>query len=388
MLKESIDMNIFRFYPLVLIFCLASTFSISESIAQIREIPKSSEGDERQGALWENVPQPFQEYPFPDFQIPKRLSDWTENQRSAIRDIVIQSLGKIPPRPDKLNLKIVRREERDGYVLERFEFDNEVDGWVPGYLMIPTITTKSAPAIMALHGHGSSKESVTIDDSSSQKVGELLVKKGYVVAAIDNYFNGERIGRGPASVLDDKQGQEYSFFKLHLWFGRTLWGMMLRDEQILLDYLETRPEIDKNRIGATGMSMGCTRSWWLAAIDDRVKAIVGVACFTRYTDLIAHGNLRMHGIYYFVPGLLEHFDTEAIYSLVAPRPMLMLSGDQDGGAPVSGIEILERKLGEMYRLYNVPQQFRSVIYANTGHEYLPEMKDEMLKWFETYLPVE
>src|SRR5262249_55370415 len=62
----------------------------------------------------------------------------------------------------------------------------------------------------------------------------------------------------------------------------------------LIDYLETRPEVDKKRIAATGMSMGCTRSWWLAAIDDRVQAIVGVACFTRYTELLAHGNLRMH----------------------------------------------------------------------------------------------
>jgi len=59
----------------------------------------------------------------------------------------------------------------------------------------------------------------------------------------------------------------------------------------------------------------------------RVQAIVGVACFTRYTELLAH--VSSHGIYYFVPGLLKHFDTEAIYAIVAPRPMLMLSGDQD-----------------------------------------------------------
>ena len=79
--------------------------------------------------------------------------------------------------------------------------------------------------------------------------------------------------------------------------------------------------------------MGSTRSWWLAAIDDRIRAVVGVACFTRYEDIIATRNLSAHGIYYFVPGMLAHFDTEAVYSLVAPRPMLQLSGDQDAGAP-------------------------------------------------------
>jgi hypothetical protein len=131
--------------------------------------------------------------------------------------------------------------------------------------------------------------------------------------------------------------------------------------------------------------MGCTRAWWLAAIDDRVHVIVGVDCFTRYTELLAHAS--SHGIYYFVPGILKHFDTEAIYALVAPRPMLMLSGDQDMNAPPDGIEVLEKKVGSVYQLYGRPEHFRSVLYLNTGHEYLPEMRTAMVEWFERNLPV-
>jgi hypothetical protein len=82
---------------------------------------------------------------------------------------------------------------------------------------------------------------------------------------------------------------------------------------------------------------------------------------------------------------LKHFDVEAIYSLVAPRAMLMLSGDENGGAPTSGIITLENILGKMYRLYDAPENFRSVLYSSTGHEYLPEMKEEMVRWFETHL---
>ncbi len=215
----------------------------------------------------------------------------------------------------------------------------------------------------------------------------MLARRGYVVAAIDAYFCGERFGKGPAGKRDRGVGQEESLFKLNLWLGRTLWGIMLRDEQCLLDYLRTRPEVRREQIGATGMSMGCTRSWWLAAIDDRVQCIVGVACFTRYTELIAHGNLRAHGIYYFVPDILQHFDTEAIYSLVAPRPMLMLSGDQDAGAPTDGVLSLEQKLGQVYRMYGQPDRFQSVVYRHTGHEYLPEMQSAMAEWFGQYLPV-
>jgi dienelactone hydrolase len=363
-------------------------FLTREAQTQIREVPEASKGGRKDGELWEKVPDPIRNYPFPKFSIPKTIEEWKGNRREGIRQIVLECLGKIPPRPRNLQVRVTRREDRGEYVLERFEFDNDVDGIVPGYLMIPKNRKKPAPTVVALHGHGSSKESVTIDDKNPQKVGEILVKRGYVVAAIDSYFCGERVGTGPATDLDDQRGEEHSYFKLHLWFGRTLWGMMLRDEQILLDYLATRPEVDESRIAATGMSMGCTRSWWLAAIDERVKAIVGIACFTRYTELIAHGNLRMHGIYYFVPGILEHFDVEAIYSLVAPRPMLMLSGDEDGGAPTSGIIALEDILGKMYGLYDAPENFRSVLYSNTGHEYLPEMKEEMVSWFEKHLPVQ
>ena len=123
------------------------------------------------------------------------------------------------------------------------------------------------------------------------------------------------------------------------------------------------------------------------AIDDRIKAIVGVVCFTRYTELIQHGYMRYHGIYYFVPGMLQHFDTEAIHALVAPRPHLELSGDQDPGTPLDGVETLENKVGQMYRLYGKPDNFRSVVWAKTGHEYLPEMRDRMIAWFEKHLPV-
>ena len=56
--------------------------------------------------------------------------------------------------------------------------------------------------------------------------------------------------------------QRDSLFKLNLWAGRTLWGMMPRDDQIALDYLASRPEVDPERIGATGMSMGSTGACW------------------------------------------------------------------------------------------------------------------------------
>jgi dienelactone hydrolase len=371
----------------IALLLLALTVRVGPATAQDRVKPQSARGGEPQGKPWAEVPETFRNLKLPDWPVPIDLERWQKADGPETRDVLIRLLGAMPPRPDPARVEVGSREEHDGYTLERFQFHNGVDAVVPGILLVPKGLKRPAPAVIGLHGHGSSKESVCTDQQHGQYVGPALARRGYVVAAIDAYFNGERVGKGPAGQLDNAGAQEASLFKLYLWLGRTLWGMMLRDEQCLIDYLQSRPEVDQDLIGATGMSMGCTRAWWLAALDERVKAIVGVACFTRYTELIAHGNLRKHGIYYFVPGVLEHFDTEAIYALVAPRPMLMLSGDQDGGAPTDGIAVLERKVGAVYRLFGKPGCFRSVVYEKTGHEYLPEMKAEMLAWFEKHLPV-
>src|SRR6516164_338886 len=374
--------------PRVLLVGLACIFSGQSFLtAQERVTPREAKGGQKQGQPWAEVPESFRNLKVPAWPVPSDLKTWQSEGRKKVRQTLRECLGEMPTRPDPSKVRIVSREDKGDYTLERIDFHNGVDMVVPGILLVPKDRSSPRPAIIALHGHGSSKESVCTDPKNSQLVGPLLAKKGYVVAAIDAAFNGERVGKGPAGRLDDKAGQEASLFKLYLWQGRTLWGMMLRDEQCLLDYLQTRPEVDKDRIGATGMSMGCTRSWWLAAIDDGIKAIVGVACFTRYTELIAHSNLRAHGIYYFVPGVLAHFDTEAIHALIAPRPHLELSGDEDGGAPADGVMTLEKKLGAVYRLYGKEDNFRSVLYKDTGHEYLPEMKVEMTDWFERHLPV-
>jgi len=356
--------------------------------AQVRVTPKESKGGptyDRYAEPWVGIPETFRDLKTPAWPVPTDLRRWQEAGRAEVRATLLRCLGEMPARPPAAGVKVLSVEDRGDFTLERFEFHNGVDMVVPGILAIPKQHKGRVPVVIGMHGHSGSKNEFLPNPEREHSPGWMLVRNGYVVAAIDGYFNGERVGKGPRGERDKGGDQEMSLFKLHLWQGRTLWGMMLRDEQCLLDYLATRPEVDMSRVGATGMSMGCTRAWWLAAIDDRVHAIVGVACFTRYTELLAHRS--SHGIYYFVPGLLKHFDSEAIYSLVAPRPMLMLSGDQDYNAPPDGIEILEKKIGAVYRLYGKPEAFRSVLYKNTGHEYLPEMRGEMIEWFKRFLPV-
>jgi hypothetical protein len=133
------------------------------------------------------------------------------------------------------------------------------------------------------------------------------------------------------------------------------------------------------------MSMGATRSWWLMALDERIRTGVAVACLTRYQNLIEHEALKAHGIYYFVPKLLNHFDTEAVVALIAPRPVLFMNGDQDSGSPVDGIRAIEKPVRAVYGLYGQEGAFQSVLYAGQGHVYTPEMWAKTQEWLKERL---
>jgi dienelactone hydrolase len=287
---------------------------------------------------------------------------------------------------------VQERQSRDGHELERFTFDNGVGGTVYGYVLIPSGHKGRGPAILYHHYHGGKykqgKEEVISKAFSKLDfaTGEALVRQGYVVLCIDAYAFGERRFQGPAGKREEGGRTETSLFKMFLWEGRTLWGMMVRDDLLALNYLVSRPEVDAKRIAAMGMSMGSTRTWWAAALDERIKVAVSVACLTRYQNLIAHGQVRQHGIYYCVPNMLkEKIDTESVIGLIAPRPHLTLTGDKDGGSPADGVRIINGFEEDLYKLYGKAENFRGLLYEGVGHEYTPEMWEETLKWLRKHL---
>jgi dienelactone hydrolase len=322
------------------------------------------------------------------FAAPKDLKEW-KKERATVRRTLWRLLGDLPERPANLNVRTLWKKQREGFALEKFEFDNGAGATVPGYLCIPDEVKSPAPAILYCHYHGgeyeNGKEEIFKTWPAGTPPAVELTRRGYVVLAIDAYCFGERRGKGPAGEKETGGVEELTMSKLNLWYGRTLWGMMVRDDLLALDYLCSRPEVDKERIAVTGMSMGSTRSWWLAALDERITVAVCVACLTRYQDLIAAGGLRCHGIYYFVPGVLKHFDTEAVVSLIAPRPLLTLTGDKDDGSPASGVRTINSFVAEVYRLYGKEERFRGTVYPGIGHDYTAEMWQETLSWLDRWL---
>jgi dienelactone hydrolase len=324
----------------------------------------------------------------PALAVPASKEAW-EIERGRIRAQLGTLLGKLPPRPKTPRVEMLSREDRGAFVVEKFQFDNDAGAVVRGFILLPKGAKGKAPAILYCHWHGGEyeigKEELFQSKHTPEAPGPALANRGFVVLGIDAYCFGERNGQGPGGPAELGKEGEFTASKFNLWVGRTLWGMMLRDDLMALDYLASRPEVDAERIGVTGMSMGATRSWWLMALDDRIKTGVAIACLTRYQNLIQHEALKAHGIYYFVPNLLNHFDTEAVVALLAPRAALFMNGDQDTGSPADGIHAIESFVRPVYQLYGKESEFQSTVYPGQGHIYTPEMWARTLAWMDEKL---
>jgi dienelactone hydrolase len=328
----------------------------------------------------------------PEMAVPPTLDAW-KTKRAEIRAKLNELLGEMPPRPPVSAFQIVQSEDKGTYRHEIVQFDNGAGEIVRGHVFLPKSASaqNKAPAILYCHWHGGQydigKDELLGTNATPVATGPALAEAGFVVLGIDAPCFGERNGRGPDGPQQKGSAGEMSASKFHLWGGRTLWGMMLRDDLSALDYLSSRAEVDAARIGVTGISMGSTRAWWIMALDERPRAAVCVGCMTRYEELIRAGMLKAHGIYYYVPGMLRHFDTEAVIALGAPRAMLFMTGDQDGGSPVEGVRHLGQIVQKVYSLHGAEAagHFENAIYPGVGHVYLPEMWEKTLAWMKKHL---
>lgn len=324
----------------------------------------------------------------PRFSVPETPEAWNA-RRLEVRAQLWRLLGRLPPRPAKPLVVTLSREDRGDFTVEKFQFDNGAGAIVPGYILVPKGGKGRLPGILYCHWHAGEydlgKAELFEAKHTPEAPGPAFARRGFVVVAVDASGFGERNGTGPDGPSERDSRAEETASKFNLWVGRTFWGMLLRDDLMALDYLAARPEVDPGRIGATGMSMGATRTWWLMALDERIRAGAAVACLTRYQNLIERGSIHEHHIGYFVPGMLAHFDTEAVVSLIAPRPVLFQTGDRDGGSPVDGIHAIEDAVRPAYRLYGSEGAFQSIVYPGLAHVYTPEMWARTLGWMDAHL---
>jgi pimeloyl-ACP methyl ester carboxylesterase len=297
----------------------------------------------------------------------------------ARREELRRLLGDLPTLtapPKAIKLSTV---EREHYLLETLLLDLNGLEEVPAYLARPRNLKEPVPIVLYNHAHGNNYELgkneliMGRDALCDPPYAEALAGLGFATLCIDHWGFGERRGRTESEI-----------FKLMLWQGQVMWGMMVFDSLRALDYLGTLDDIDMSRVATLGMSMGSTMAWWIAALDDRVRVCVDLCCLTDFQALIDTGNLDGHGLYYYVPGLLRHFTTAQINALIAPRPHLSLAGIFDRLTPPAGLDRIDSHVRQVYAEHGVADAWQPRRYS-VGHMETTAMRAEVLTFLHNRL---
>lgn len=291
-------------------------------------------------------------------------------------------LGDLPQGVEPRRIEIIKTEKHEGFTLERLMLNLNGIEPVPALLLIPDKRQPKAPGLLYIHAHGGTyelgSEELLEGRDILQPYAPLCAEKGIVTLAIDSWcFAGRR-------HTDDGEQEETDAFKRMLWQGQLLWGMMLFDELQAVTYLRSRVEVDPERIGTFGLSMGSLKSWWLAALDPRVSFCADLCCLTDYAELIKSNTLKGYGIYSHVPNLLKRFQSAEINELIVPRPHLSLNGRRDSLAPVVGVERIRNYLLPRYEKYGRKEDCLVELF-DCGHEETPAMRAIVSEWFDKYL---
>ena len=274
--------------------------------------------------------------------------------KRAAREKVFDCMFTPPPAPaNGFEAKVLYEEQRDGYKARKLEIRLSRYYTVPAYLLIPD-GKGPFPAVNVLHDHGAHlfigkekvirplacEDSVVINDAEAwvsnyegQYFGDYLARHGFVVFATDAPMWGER---------GQKEGPRRDKYDMiagnMMMYGIDLSAYMTYDDIRATDFLASLPEVDPQRIGCTGWSMGAYRTWMLSALSDRIKAGAAV-CWMVTTDeqLTFHYKRTENGGFAnCLPGLRRWLDYPHIASIACPKPMLFINGSQDKLFPVAG----------------------------------------------------
>lgn len=294
-----------------------------------------------------------------------------------------------PPRPP---LDVQTHEEvvvDQAYTRYLVSYNVEADERAHAYLAVPLGLEAPAPGIVALHGtfpQGKSRTAGLVDNPEKAYL-DHLARRGYVVIAPDHFVAGHRIP--PEGPYDTSR-----FYEKHPEW--TAVGKFTFEHSIAVDLLASRPEVDPNRIGAMGHSLGGHGTLFLAAYDERIRA---AACncgasFFRHNSRVEHW-ARDHWYVYFkhirpalMQGKLPPIDFHEIAALIAPRALLDVFALNDGDGLTQRQRVLmDVKLMDLYELLGAAEQFAFFVHGR-GHSVPHESRELIYGWFDVHLKPE
>ena len=289
------------------------------------------------------------------------------------------------------------------YRAEQFSFASEAGERVPGVFFTSARATGRRPAVIFLHGTGSRKEEFLA-------LMRTFADRGFATAAIDARHHGARIlpafGPGNAQYFAAML-ETYRTGKGRPYLYDTVWDAMR-----LVDYLQTRADVDPARIGVMGVSKGGTEAYLAAAVDPRIAAavpIIGVQGFRWALDNdqwqprvgtfsppidraardegIAKVDAAFVRRFYdrVSPGIYGDYDAGSMLALIAPRPVLVINGDSDPRTPLAGVEEAVASAQRTYIKMGAEAKLGLYLQPNAGHVVTPVAELVMADWFVKWL---
>ncbi len=299
-------------------------------------------------------------------QLPQRRAELAE----------MLGLAPMPPRTD-LRAVVTKRFEHDTFTVENLHFQSRPGLYVTANLYVPKNLTKPAPAVLYVSGHG---PVVTNGISYGNKVsyqhhGAWFARNGYVCLILDTVQLGEI------------SGVHHGTYREGMWWwnsrGYTPAGVECWNSMRALDYLSTRSEVDTNRFGVTGRSGGGAYSWFVTAMDERIKAAAPVAGITDLENHVVDGAVEGHCDCMFFVNTYR-WDYPQLAALAAPRPLLIVNTDDDNLFPLDGVVRLRDKVRRVYDLLGAGEKCGLVITPG-GHKDTQELQVPVMRWFNRHL---
>jgi len=307
----------------------------------------------------------------------KTSDDWNARKQEYRRQLA-DMLG-LWPAPARTDLKpvITGKLDQSEFTVERLQFQSMPRLYVTGDLYLPKALAAPAPAILYVCGHSEVKKNgVSFGNKTAyQHHGEWFARNGYVCLVIDTLQLGEI------------EGIHHGTYREGMWWwhsrGYTPAGVEAWNGIRALDYLTSRPEVDANRIGMTGRSGGGAYTWWVAALDDRVKVACPVAGITDLQNHVVDGCIEGHCDCMFMVNTYR-WDFPLVAALVAPRPLLICNSDKDTIFPFDGVYRLHEKVRRIYRLLNADQNL-GLLITEGPHKDTQDLQVPVFRWFNRFL---
>jgi dienelactone hydrolase len=302
-----------------------------------------------------------------------------------LRAKLLACLGGPWPEPGDLKPVVRKTEQKDGYRLESVTYEVEPGDRVPAFVLVPEGVNANhpAPAVAVWHQHNGAYqlgkvEPAGLAGSPMHHTGVALAKLGYVVICPDALCFGERQNK----QLEGGNFERFEFLR-YVVAGKCMAWKNILDMRRAIDYLCSRPEVRKNRIGCYGHSMGSTHTWLVGPWEPRLICLVGNCCLPTYAAI--HRTHILHCFPNFIPGWLQYGDTPDIAGLIAPRALHLSLGETDGGSPIEEVRRGVKTIARAYERAGAPDKFTYFIEPGTGHVLSDKMWRRAREWFERHL---